>query len=177
MSTAFWIEAEVEGERARWRRRIQQRRCLVCGSRDLVNQGSSYFCAEHLRTHRWCGLCETLRPLEAHGLDCRCRTCSTARSLAYHRANTERTAYRQRLRDIARRRHTRGEQILVNMRRRIALAAFVAATPGMSWAARGRLLGAAGRTLAEAYRAQCRGRADVDAADTARPQKRPGREG
>jgi hypothetical protein len=158
-----WEEATDEDARTQVRRRLQQRRCLVCGSRGLVNRQTSYFCAAHVATHRFCSTCETLCPTHAHGADSRCRACSTARSLSYYHANAERNIYRIRLRAIAQRRESRGEQILRRMRDRIALASLVAATPGWSWRQRGQLLGRNAAQLATAYRRQCAG--DVSDAD------------
>lgn len=160
----------AEDPRAQARRRLQQRRCLVCGSRDLSGgHKTSYFCALHIRTHRYCSTCETLRTAEDHGRDSRCRSCSSARALAQYRADPERTLYRLRLKQLARRRQSRVDEIFEAMRRRIALAAFVAATPGWSWPRRARLLGVNANHIAEMYRKQCAGRIrDADAAERER---------
>jgi hypothetical protein len=166
-----WQAAEEEAERARWRRRIQQRRCLVCGSPQLLNRLTSYFCADHFPTHRWCYVCETLRNAESHGRDGggRCRPCAAVRALGQYHAAPDANLYRNRLRGMARRQSTRAEQIFAGMRWRIALAALVAATPGLSWRARGRLIGRSGENMARVYRAQCRGEnRDRDAIDVAR---------
>jgi hypothetical protein len=153
----YSAESDTEDLRTTWRRRLQQRRCLVCGARNLVNQATSYFCPRHIRTHRYCSTCETLRTAEAHGRDSRCRECANSRATAAYHADPDRTQYRLKLAQMARRSRNRADEIFDGMRRRIALAALVASTPGMSWEARGRLLGCDATNLAERYRLQCRG--------------------
>lgn len=162
-----------EDPRTRVRRRFQQRRCLVCGSRQLANRNQSYFCAIHLTTHRYCSACETLRTAAEHGKDSRCRACAAARALAGYHADPDRCLCRLALKRIAQRQRSRGDQIFESVRRRIALAELVAATPGMSWERRGRLVGADPTYLAETYRKQIRGDVrDPDAIDRARTHRR-----
>lgn len=165
-----WDTAQPEEDDAtRWRRRIQQRRCLACGSPDVANRKTSYFCAACRPHYRWCYDCQTLRPAEAGRREPRCRACTAARSLANYYANVDRNIYRIRLQEIGRRRATRADQIFAAVRARIALADLVARTPGLSWEARGRLAGRDASTLARTYRAQCAGEArDIDVADAAR---------
>jgi len=162
-------DVQSEDERTTWRRRLQQQRCLVCGARDLVNHQTSYFCAAHIADWRYCGLCETLRPAAEHGADARCRSCANDRALAAYHANPDATIYRIRLRQIARRQHTRGEQIFIHLRRRIALAELVRQTPGWSWPRRAAVFGGYPQQLAYAWRQQQSAQLrDVDAADKAR---------
>jgi hypothetical protein len=164
-----WEAAEEEAARARWRRRIQQRRCLACASPALVNQKTGYFCAACFGSWRWCPVCETLRPAEAHGRDSRCKPCANARATAAYSADPDRALYRHRLRAMAGRQHSRADQIFEALRRRIALAALVAATPGLSWRARGRLSGRHHDRLRTTYLRQCRGDIrDQDVIDAAR---------
>lgn len=156
----------AEDARTQARRRIQQKRCLVCGARRLANQNVSYFCPTHLATHRWCPVCEVLRPTEEHGKDDRCRGCSNTRATQAYYADPDRTLYRLRLKQIARRRQNRADEIFDAARKRIALAAFVAATPGWTWAQRAAALGMNVTYIADMYRKQCRGLVrDADAAD------------
>lgn len=156
----------AEDPRAQGRRRIQHKRCLVCGARELAGQKTSYFCRRHIATHRWCPQCETLRTAEEHGRDGRCRGCSAERALAQYHADPDRTLYRLRLRQLAQRRQNRADEIFAVMRKRIALAAFVAATPGWTWAQRAAALQMDANHLADSYRKQCAGRVrDADAAD------------
>ena len=162
----MWDTAIEEDARTRLRRRLQQRRCLVCGSRALVNRTTSYFCALHITTHRYCGPCETLRTAVEHGNDSRCRACATARSLAYYHANAERNLYRIRLRQLSTRTRSRADQIFDSLRRRIALADLVAQTPDWSWPRRAAVHGGDRAQLARAYREQCAGLAfDADSPD------------
>ena len=165
-----WEPAMEEAPRQQWMRRIQQRRCLVCGSRQIVNQQTSYFCRSHHPTHRWCPTCATLRPVAAHGKDSRCRGCAAARALAAYYADPDRTIYRLRLRALARRQLTRGDQIFADLRKRIALADLVARTPGWTWRARAQLAGVRdAEHLAHVYRRQCAGLLqDGDACDRRR---------
>lgn len=165
--------AIVEDARTQAKRRIQHKRCLVCGARRLHNQQTSYFCDRHIATHRWCAQCETLRPIAEHGSDWRCRGCSSARALAQYYADPERTLYRLRLRQLARRKQTRADEIFDAVRRRIALAAFVAQTPGWSWERRAEACGMNVKHIAQCYRKQCAGR--VQDADVADREKRRGR--
>jgi len=168
MSDLYTIEAP-ESARTQIRRRLQQRRCLVCGARDLVNHATSYFCRLHIGTHRYCSTCETLRPAADHGKDSRCKGCANDKALAYYRENSDKNIYRIRLQQIARRTTTRGDQILAGVRRRIALADLVRATPGMSWPKRAAIVNMNATQLAHAYRTQLRGLVcDVDATDRAR---------
>jgi hypothetical protein len=101
-----------------------------------------------------------------------CRGCNAAQALARYRANPDRTLYYHRLRDISRRTRSRADQIFDTIRRRIAIATLVAATPGMSWRKRANLIGyVADSKLARAYRAQCAGAVrDYDAIDLAREE-------
>lgn len=162
----------TEDPRTQLRRRLQQRRCLVCGVRQLAGNAHSYFCAAHLITHRFCPMCEGLRTAAEHGKDTRCLECNRRRGLAGYYADRDRTLYRLRLKQIARRQTTRVDQIFVQMRKRIALAEFVRATPGWSWPMRARHYGVWSSTLATAYREQCAGRVlDVDASERSRKGK------
>jgi hypothetical protein len=155
-----------------WRRRLQQRRCLVCGARQLVNQQTSYFCASHIATHRYCTLCETLRSAEEHGRDSRCRACATNRALMAYHADPDRTLYRIRLKQMAQRKATRGDQLFASVRRRIALADLVRATPGMSWPQRAAIVLGNPTWLADAWRKQVRGDVrDPDMADRAKQRR------
>jgi len=77
--------------------------------------------------------------------------------------------YRIRLRQIASRKETRGDQIFAHMRRRIALAELVQRTPGWSWPRRAALVGGCPAQLAYQWRRQLSDRLrDVDEADRAR---------
>lgn len=168
MTYLYSAERETEDSRTQIRRRLQQRRCLQCGARSLSPYGS-YFCRAHIRTHRFCSLCETLRPTEEHGKDSRCKACAAARALECYYANTDRNVYRIRLKQIANRTTTRGDQILEAVRRRIWLAELVRQTPGMSWPKRAAMVGMNATQLAQSYRWQCSGQLrDVDASDRAR---------
>lgn len=161
--------AIAEDARTQARRRLQQRRCLVCGARQLANHNQSYFCVRHIATHRWCPLCETLRTADEHGRDSRCRECSAQRALAQYYADPDRTLYRLRLRQLARRQQSRADEIFEGVRRRIALASFVAATPGWTWIRRAETLGMNVKHISESYRKQCEGRVrDADAAERER---------
>lgn len=161
-----------EADRTKWRRRLQQRRCLVCGARKLVNRQTSYFCIHCKPNWRYCSTCETLRTVSEHGKDSRCKVCSGARALAQYHADPDRCIYRQRLRALSLRGRSRSEQIFDGVRRRIALAELVRQTPGMSWERRGTLSGADPSYLAEAYRKQVRGNVrDADAIDQARRKR------
>lgn len=165
-------EPAIEPERTKWRRRLQQRRCLVCGAADLHNQKSSYFCSLHIGAYRYCSTCETLRTTTDHGKDSRCKGCASAKALAQYRADPDRCIYRLRLQSLSKRERSRGEQIFDGIRRRIALAELVRNTPGMSWEARGRIVQADPTYLAEAYRKQCRGQVrDADAIDRTRRRR------
>lgn len=145
----------VEQPRAQARRRIQQRRCLVCGSRQLANHDTSYFCVRHLTTHRWCFLCETLRTAEDHGNDKgRCRSCSTARATAHYHADPDRTHYRMRLYQLSQRTTNEEDRLFAAIQRQIALAAFVRATPGWTWTRRAQALGVQAKHLALRWRRQ-----------------------
>lgn len=157
--------AQIEDPRTQLRRRLQQKRCLVCGARQLVNRNQSYFCRLHIATHRYCSMCETLRPTEAHGKDSRCKACANERAIAQYRADPDRTLYRIRLMQLARRRQSEADLIFEGIRRRIALAAFVAATPGWTWERRARVFGWQRNHMADSYRRQCAGLCrDADAA-------------
>lgn len=163
------IAPEGEDDRTTWRRRLQQRKCLVCGARKLVNQQTSYFCATHIDGYRYCSTCETLQSAAAHGRDSRCKGCANVRGTRAYHADKDRTLYRRRLTELARRRQSRSDQLFEAIRRRIALAELVKRTPGMSWEKRGRLVGADPTYLAESYRKQCRGDArDADNIDRKR---------
>lgn len=162
-----------EEDRTKWRRRLQQRRCLACGARDLVNRQTSYFCMACKPDWRYCSTCETLRTVEEHGRDSRCKACSNARVTRQYHADKDRTLYRLRLQALSRRERTRSEQVFDGIRRRVALAELVRQTPGMSWAKRGALVGADATYLAETYRKQCRGDVrDADSFDIERRRKR-----
>lgn len=161
--------AFTEDPRAQWRRRLQQKRCLVCGARGLVNNNQSYFCAAHIATHRYCSTCETLRTIEAHGKDSRCKACANERAIAAYYADPDRALYRIRLKQLAMRERNRCDEIFERMRWRIALAAFVRATPGWTWQQRADVLGIQRNHLADTYRRQCRGLCrDADAAERER---------
>lgn len=165
--------AIVEDARTQARRRFQQKRCLVCGARQLHNQATSFFCSLHITTHRYCSTCETLRTTEEHGKDSRCKACARVRGLAAYHADPERHLYRLKLAQLAKRSETRGDQIFAGIRRRIALATFVANTPHWSWMRRGRFLGVDETNLAERYRQQTRGNVrDADAAERERKKQR-----
>lgn len=169
----YTAEIETEDSRTTWRRRLQQRRCLTCGSKQLVNNQTSYFCPAHIASHRYCSTCETLRTRQEHGKDSRCRACSGKRSLACYHANADRNVYRIRLKQIGSRRESRADQIFAAVRRRIALADLVRRTPGWSWRRRAALIGGNAACLCAAYRAQTRGFvADPDMADRVRPRRR-----
>ena len=169
----YQTEVETEDERTMWRRRLQQRRCLVCGSRQLVNSATSYFCPQHIGGWRYCSRCETLRTKKEHGNDWRCRRCANTLALAYYYENRERTIYRIRLKQIGERSGTRGDQIFLGIRRRIALADLVARTPGLSWSKRAAIGGGYAKQLATNYRRQLRGPLlDEDSCDQARTRKR-----
>lgn len=162
-------DVEIESDRAKWRRRLQQRRCLACGAADLVNRKTSYFCIHCKPRWRYCSTCETLRLTIDHGKDSRCKGCASAKALAYYHARPDGNLYRLRLKELSRRTHTRGDQIFLGIRRRIALADFVRRTPGLSWPKRAALLGVDRGQLESSYRKQCRlDRRDADAADDAR---------
>ena len=174
----YQIPAEIEEEapRVMWRRRLQQRRCLVCGSRALANHLTSYFCERHISTHKYCSICETLRETDAHGRDSRCKGCASTKALAAYHADPDRCIYRIRLRGIAKRTHTRGDQIFAGIRRRIALADLVLSTPGMSWPRRAAIVGLNHTQLAASYREQVSGlNLDPDAADRMKTRRRNGR--
>lgn len=173
MSYLYSANVETEDPRTQTRRRLQQRRCLVCGARQLVNQSTSYFCALHIGTHRFCPLCETVRTTEEHGNDSRCRPCAASRALAAYYAEPDRTLYRMRLKQMARRTCTRGDQIFASVRRRIWLADLVAATPGLSWPKRAALVGSDPTWLADAYRKQVGGAVrDPDQVDVGKKRAR-----
>ena len=152
-----WPEVETEDARAMWQRRYQQRRCLVCGARRTRNQQTSYFCTAHYDDWRYCSTCATLRPADMHGKDTRCKGCAARKSLAQYYVNPDRCRYRLRLNQLSRRQHNQADRIFIAIRRQIALAELVRCTPGMSWQARGRLVGYDPTHLAESYRRQSRG--------------------
>lgn len=164
------IDLITEDPRAQARRRIQAKRCLVCGARQLAGgHNTSYFCARHIITHRWCPLCEVLRTAEEHGRDSRCRGCSNTRATAAYHADPDRALYRLRLKQLAQRQCNRADEIFACMRKRIFLAAFVRATPGWTWPRRAAWLGMNATHIAQAYRNQCAGRVrDPDAAERER---------
>lgn len=165
-----------EDDRTKWRRRLQQKRCIACGAADLHNHKSSYFCTRHVRTHRYCSTCETLRPIAQHGKDSRCKGCASRKALDYYHARPDANLYRLRLKELSRRKKTRADQIFDGIRRRIALADFVKRTPGMSWRKRAALIGVHHGQLEASYWRQIRNDLqDVDAADTARNVVRPPR--
>lgn len=168
MSDLYALEAP-ESARATVRRRLQQQRCLVCGARDLVNHQTSYFCRTHIDGWRYCSLCETLRTKRDHGKDSRCKGCAASKALSFYHQHPDATIYRIRLRQIVTRQTTRGDQIFIHLRRRIALAELVRQTPGWSWPKRAAVFGGCPQQLANAYRQQLRADLrDVDAADRAR---------
>lgn len=169
MSYLYSAERETEDPRIQIRRRLQQRRCLVCGARQLVNNATSYFCRAHIAHWRYCSTCEVLRPAAEHGKDSRCQACASRKALDYYHQYPDATIYRIRLRQMATRTATRGDQILAHMRRRIALAELVKRTPGWSWPKRAALVGGCPQQLAYQWRRQLRGDLrDVDATDRAR---------
>ncbi len=158
-----------EDARGKWKRRLQQRRCLTCGARDLVNRTTSYFCIHCKADWRYCSTCETLRSVDAHGRDSRCKGCASRKALKAYYADPDRCLYRLRLQALSKRERSRAEQIFDGIRRRIALAELVKQTPGMSWTKRGVLAGADATYLAETYRKQVRGDVrDADAIDRMR---------
>lgn len=173
LTAAYWQEVQTETPREQWRRRYQQRRCLACGARELQNRGCSNFCAQHFRSHRWCAACETVRTKAEHGGSRFCRACASAWNRAHYDAHPEASLYYMRLKRMAERTHTREQTIFAEVRRRIALAAFVRATPGLTWRQRGRLVGRHGESMAENYRKQCRGDVrDPDHAELSRTHRR-----
>lgn len=168
-------EPIVEADRTKWRRRLQQKRCLACGARRLA-RGGSYFCVAHKADWRYCSTCETLRATPDHGKDSRCKGCASRKALAYYHARPDANLYRLRLKELSRRNKTRADQIFDGIRRRIALADFVKRTPGLSWRRRAALVGVNPTQLESSYWRQCRDDLrDVDAADTARNRVRPPR--
>jgi len=172
MSYLYTAEYLTEDPRVAVRRRLQQRRCLVCGARNLVNHQTSYFCATHKPDWRFCSACETLRPKVAHGKSWLCNGCASTKATAQYHANPDRCLYRLRLKQLARRTQTRGDQIFEHMRRRIALADLVRATPQLSWPKRAALLGRNANQLACDYRMQCAGRIlDMDRPDAGRRRR------
>jgi hypothetical protein len=160
------IDEITESPKTQLRRRYQQKKCLVCGAKNRATPWA-LFCASHRATHRYCSLCETVQAVGDYGADrSRCRICSRRRALDQYYADPERSKYRIRLRQMAVRSGTRGDQVFANIRRRIALANLVRQTPGISWPERGQLIGRYGPQLASDYRDQCAGRVrDVDAPD------------
>jgi hypothetical protein len=163
-------EVEIESDRTRWRRRLQQKRCLVCGVRKIA-PGGSYFCIQCKPHWRYCSVCETLRDTATHGKDSRCKGCASRRALADYHRDPDRCLYRIRLQELSKRTRTREDQLFASLRRRIALAALVRRTPGMSWPKRAALVGLNATQLAASYRAQVSGDIrDVDASDHARNQ-------
>lgn len=163
----------AESPAAQLRRRYQQRKCLVCGARSTAHGQRSLFCAAHLTGWRYCAVCSALQPVEDHGRDkSRCKACSARRALAAYYADPDRCLYRIRLAQMSRRSGTRGDQLFASMRRRIALAAFVKATPGMPWRQRAALIGVHPAQLAYNYRLQCSGpQPDVDAPERAKRKR------
>ena len=110
-----------------------------------------------------------MQPTADHGTSSTCRSCHSSRALARYYADPDRTIYRIRLKQIATRERTRGEQIFEGVRRRIALAELVRQTPGWSWPKRATIFGGYPQQLAYAYRQQISGDVrDVDATDRAR---------
>lgn len=143
------------------------------------------WCAEDLAHagKRWCAHCRKGQPrtLWASPRSKRCRACTSAydaarvkapvrsRQLANYYADPDRTIYRIRLKHMAQRSSTRADQIFDGMRKRIALATFVARTPGWSWTMRARRYGMCAVGMAATYRKQCAGAVrDADMADVAR---------
>jgi anaerobic selenocysteine-containing dehydrogenase len=159
-------EEHTELPAAQLRRRYQQKKCLVCGAKNRATPWA-LFCASHSATHRYCSLCETVVATPDYGSDrSRCRLCSKRRALDHYYADPDRSKYRIRLRQMAGRQGTRGDQVFANIRRRIALAELVRRTPDMSWTERGRMVGRYGPQLASDYRHQCAGTVrDVDTPD------------
>lgn len=166
MSYVANTDLHIEDGRTQTRRRYQHKRCLVCGARNRATPWA-LFCALHIATHCYCAICETVQDAAGFGCDrSRCRACSRARALDSYYADPDRSKYRIRLMQMARRASTRGDQVLEGMRRRIALAELVKRTPGMSWEKRGALVGRYGPQLGSDYRDQCAGRVrDVDMPD------------
>lgn len=156
----------TESANAQTRRRYQQKKCLVCGAKNRATPWA-LFCARHSATHRYCSLCETVTSASDYGADrSRCRLCSRRRAIDAYYADPDRSKYRMRLRQMAVRTGTRSDQVFASVRRRIALASLVKATPGMSWCERGALIGRYGPQLASDNRNQCAGRVrDVDTPD------------
>lgn len=157
-----------EDNRTRWRRRLQQRRCIACGARDILPYGA-YFCAIHQQSHRYCSTCETLREVAAHGKDSRCKSCAAQRALARYHAYPDANLYRLRLKELSKRSKTRADQIFDGIRRRIALATFVRQTPGLTWKQRGEIAGVNPKQLEASYYKQIRDDLkDADYCDQAR---------
>jgi len=169
-------DIQIEDTRSQLRRRLQQGRCLVCGARALVNHQTSYFCRLHIAAYRFCSLCETLRLAAEHSKDSHCKPCASRKALKGYHADPDRTIYRIRLRQIATRTATRGDQIFAGVRRRIWLAELVRRTPGLSWPKRAALCGMDATYLAYAYRQQTSDHLrDVDYCDRARDAHWKGR--
>jgi hypothetical protein len=151
-----WPEAASEDRYQQVQRRYRQRRCLVCGARRTRNRQTSFFCDRHYDDWRYCSTCRVLRTTDEHGKDSRCRGCANVKATAQYHADPDRCLYRLRLKALARRQQTRADMLLVAVRRQIALAALVRATPGWSWERRGRAVGYNATYLAESYRKQLR---------------------
>jgi hypothetical protein len=149
---------QTEDPRTRARRRIQQRKCLVCGARQLHNNNSAFFCSLHFGAWRWCCICETLRPAAEHGgKPNHCRACHAARVRQEYRANPDAARYAVALKRMATRQNTTEDLIFEHMRRRITLAAIVRATPGWTWAQRARAYSMSAWHMVANYNRQRRG--------------------
>lgn len=147
----------VEDARTQVRRRMQQRRCLVCGARQL--HPHTYFCGAHFGHYGYCRVCEVVRPRAEHGKHLECRGCRSAERMRRHRDDPDAARYRLRLRQIAQRHYSIGEAVLATAARRIALADLVRRTPGMPWAERAALINwpYTWNALRVAYLRQCGG--------------------
>lgn len=142
----------TEDPRTQLRRRLQQKRCLVCGAR--ITSRANYFCPTHHAAYRFCSACESARPTSEHGRNWRCRPCNQAKALTEYYRNPDRLNYRRTLCDMAGRRETEADQLFRRMRAQIALAAFVAQTPGWTWERRAVVMGGGAANLATRWRRQ-----------------------
>ncbi|MBK8211821.1 MAG: hypothetical protein IPK78_19640 [Rhodospirillales bacterium] len=156
MQTIAWDAPIEEDARQRTRRRLQQRRCLVCSSRALANRATSYFCVSHIATHRYCGVCETLRTATEHGNDL---------ALPYVRRHgrwrtTTPTLSGTCIASDPAVQYTPAQSGGSNLRRHPPAhraGRSVASTPGASWQQRAAHTTYSYQQLAAAYREQCAG--------------------
>lgn len=147
----------VEDARTQVRRRMQQRRCLVCGARQL--HPHTYFCAFHFGHYGYCRVCEVVRPRAEHGNQLECRGCRSADRMRRHEADPDAQRYRLRLRQMRTRLYSMSDLVLTTAARRIALADLVRATPGATWSERAARIEwpYTWRALRVAYLRQCGG--------------------